>query len=60
LRNQIGARYCECGLHSLRAVRSAVVHGFVPTAVNESTVRRLIEFGRHKLTESERLQPAVA
>lgn len=44
----------------LRAVRSAVVHGFAPTAVSESTVRRLIELGRHKLTESERLQPAVA
>lgn len=44
----------------LRAVRSAVVHGFAPTAVNESTVRRLIDLGRHKLIESERLQPAVA
>jgi hypothetical protein len=44
----------------LRAVRSAVVHGFAPTAVSEPAARRLIELGRHKLTESERLQPAVA
>lgn len=44
----------------LRAVRSAVVHGFAPTAVNEPAVRRLIDLGRRKMTESERLQPAVA
>jgi hypothetical protein len=34
------------------SLRAAVVHGFAPTAVNEAAVRRLIELGRHKLTES--------